>query len=108
MKPPTHLARVLGEILLIVALVHTLMSLLLPHLGLSTRAQDALWVHTAAVLLLSAPLLYWRLAPVFATTRPQQALPVLNEDAKHAQRKALGLGVLALLVCLVLTAIGVQ
>ena len=35
MKSPIHVARLVGEILLIVALVHTIMRLLLPH-GLPT------------------------------------------------------------------------
>ncbi len=109
MKPSTRLVRLLAEILLIVAAAEAVIVLLLPRLLPSAGlGAVGLLIDMVAVVILAAPLIFWRMAVAFERSDPAHLQPLVGgTGAGQSRSMALGIGLAALVIGLALTASGV-
>ena len=106
MKPSKNLVRLVAEILLILVAVEALI-VLVPTLLPTALGSIGLVLELLAAVVLSGPLIIWRVASAFEQSEPIDRRTLVGEVADQSRHKSVGLAVVALLIGLALTAIGV-
>ena len=104
MKPSSNLARLIVEILVIIAGAEAVIMWVLPSIAPTATGWTANLIDVSALVMLSGPLIFWRAA---LRWRAQFGEAVHSADAGLTRPKAMGLALTAQVLGLLLTGSGV-